>query len=438
MKLCIKGGLILNPATRLMGIGNLWISEDQIATLDMEKESYGMIPPESMEGVTVIDATGKLVVPGFIDLHVHLREPGFTEKETIQSGSEAAAKGGFTTICCMPNTRPVIDSTEVLDFISWKTAKNNGVRVLPVAAMSQGQEGEELSPLAELAEYGGPWSRLLGKGICGISEDGQSLADARLALEAMKKAKELSLPVFSHAEDPGLPGSALGEALMMARDIRLAKEAGCHLHFCHVSTGEGVELIREARSQGLPVTGETAPHYFTLTDQDGKGNPDYKMNPPLRTGKDREAIIEGLKDGTLSAIATDHAPHTREDKAGGYEKAANGIVGLETSFALGYTHLVEKGKMELMELVKRMTQGPAEILGIPAGDLSPGKVADVVVIDVERPYRVDRELFGSKGRNTPFEGWSLFGKALFTIAEGRVIWQDPESGGRIMEGEENR
>lgn len=438
MRLCIKGGLILNPVTNLMGVGDLWISRDQIATLDMERESYGMIPPGSLEGVTVIDATGKLVVPGFIDLHVHLREPGFAEKETIESGSEAAARGGFTTICCMPNTSPAIDSREVLDFISWKVAKNNGVRVLPVAAMSLGQEGKELAPLDEMTGYSGPWSRMLGKGICGISEDGKSLADARLALDAMKKAKELSLPVFSHAEDPALPGSALGEALMMIRDIRLAQEAGCRLHFCHVSTAEGVELIREARKQGLPVTGETAPHYFTLTEQDGKGNPDFKMNPPLRTEEDREGIIEGLKDGTLSAIATDHAPHAREDKAGGYEKAANGIVGLETSFPLGYTHLVEKGRLELMELVGRMTQGPAEILGIPAGDLSPGRVADVVVMDVEQPFQVDLEQFASKGRNTPFEGCTLFGKALFTIVEGRIVWQAPEGAGLIREGEENR
>lgn len=437
MKLCIKGGLILNPATGLMGTGDVWISRDQITTLEMERESYGMIPPDSLKGVTVIDATGKLVVPGFIDLHVHLREPGFSEKETIESGSQAAARGGFTTICAMPNTDPAIDSTEVLDYISWKVAKNNGVRVLPVAAMSLGQEGKELVPYEELVQYQGPWSRLLGKGICGISEDGKSLEDARLALEAMKKAKKLSLPVFSHAEDPSLPGSALGEALMMVRDIRLAKEAGCRLHFCHVSTKEGVELIREARRQGLPVTGETAPHYFTLTDQDGKGNPDYKMNPPLRRAEDREAMIEGLKDGTLSAIATDHAPHTREDKAGGYEKAVNGIVGLETSFPLGYTHLVEKGRLELMELVERMTRGPAEILGIPAGDISPGRVADVAVIDVEQPFRVDRERFVSKGRNTPFEGWPLFGKALFTIAEGKIIWQAPEGAGLIRKGEED-
>lgn len=423
MKLCIKNGLLVNPKTNLIGVGNLWIRDDRIVSLDMENECIGMIPPQIDEDTSVIDATGKLVVPGFIDLHVHLRAPGFEYKEDIESGCKAAARGGFTTICCMPNTNPVIDNKETVDYIDEKARGVNGVKVLSIGAMTKNQEGIEISAIKEMVEAKTIGQKLLGKGICAISEDGKSLIDASLMAEAMQWAKKYHLPVFSHAEDPSMPGTSLGEALITARDIMLSRETGCPIHFCHVSCKAAVDLIRGAKEEGLPITCETAPHYFMLDQEMVKGDANKKMNPPLRSKEDVEAIKLALLDGTIDVIATDHAPHTKEEKAGEFDKAANGVVGLETSFAISYTGMVETGTMPLIQLIEKMTSKPAEILGLDRGDLSPGKWADLVVIDVEKSFQVKAEDFLSKGKNSPFIGCEVFGEILYTISDGEIIWR---------------
>lgn len=423
MKLCVKNGLIINPKTKLLAVGDLWISEDRIVTIDMDKECIGMIPPDSNLEVKIIDATGKLVAPGFIDMHVHLREPGFEYKENIKSGCEAAAKGGFTTICCMPNTKPTIDSKEVVEYIDRKAKEANGVNVISVGAISKDQEGIQLANIEEMINSQTVGTNLIGKGICGISEDGKSVIDLNLMLRAMEISKEKNLPLLSHAEDPSMPGSAIGEALIMARDIMLARETGCHLHFCHVSIKKGVELIKAAKMEGLKVTGETAPHYFSLNKNMVNGDVNKKMNPPLRAEEDVEAIKQGLADGTLDVIATDHAPHSMEEKETKFELAANGIIGLETSFSVSYTKLVETGVISLSRLIELMSSKPAEILGLDRGDLSPGKVADLTIIDLEKPFIVEKDQFLSKGKNSPFIGEELYGKVIYTIVNGQVVWE---------------
>lgn len=428
MKLCIKNGLLVNPKTQLMAVGSLWIQQDKIICLEMDRECFGMLPPKSDEDTRVIDATGKLVIPGLIDLHVHLREPGMEYKEDVESGCKAAARGGFTTICCMPNTSPVIDNKKIVEYIDEKASKANGVKVLSIGAMSKGQEGVELSDIQEMVSAKTKGQKLIGKGICGISEDGKSLADVNLMIQAMKIAKQLNLPVLSHAEDAKMPGSSMGEALITARDIMLARGTDCPIHFCHVSASEAIELIRTAKKEGIAVTAETAPHYFVLDKEQVNGDPNKKMNPPLRNKEDVEAVKKGLADGTIDIIATDHAPHLKRDKEGDFEKAANGVVGLETSFAVSYTNLVETGTLSLMKLIETMSSRPAEIIGLDRGDLSPGKTADITVIDVENSFVVNSEDFLSKSENSPFIGLELFGKVLYTIGDGEIIWENEKGG----------
>ena len=338
---------------------------------------------------------GSLEVPGLIDLHVHLREPGFEYKEDIESGCRAAKNGGFAIICCMPNTNPVVDCGEVVSYIKNKAAAIKGIEVLVIGAVTKGQMGRELADIEGMVKAG----------ICAISEDGKSVMNSALMRKAMIKAKELGIPYFSHAEDENLAGLPIGEELIAARDILLAKETGCRLHLCHISTAGSIDLIRKAKADGINVTAETAPHYFTLDETSVAGNTNRKMNPPLRTRKDVEAIRQALKDGTIDVIATDHAPHARHEKEAEFDKAPNGVIGLETSFSVSYTQLVKTGILTPEELIDKMCFKPAEILG-----LKPSQLQTKVVFDVDKEYTIQGDDFCSKSVNSPFIGMKVFGR----------------------------
>lgn len=414
MNLYISNGLIVDPANNLESLGSLLIEDGVIREISLYQN--GRPGPETApppEGAVILDAGGKWIVPGLIDIHVHLREPGFEYKEDIASGCAGAAKGGFTTICCMPNTEPVIDSSYVVLMIDSRAREGNGVQVLSIGAMTKGQVGKELADYEAMVRTGTNSSLLAGRGICGVSEDGKTVVDGELMLAAMKKAKELDLTVFSHAEP---------EAEIVERDLAMAEAAGCKLHFCHVSEKRSIDLIREAKGRGVPVTAETAPHYIALSGGDVKGDTNKKMNPPLRRAVDVEAVRQALKDGTIDAIATDHAPHHEREKGVPFEEAPNGVIGLETSFPVSYTELVRTGILSPMELISKMSTKPAEILGIDRGSLWVGKTADLAIIDVERGYEIDPEDFASKSKNTPFAGKQVFGQVFCTIVGGKIVY----------------
>ena len=417
MKLLINNGLIVDPGENLEAAGDLIIEDgiiSEIILTDGKKPLYDR-KLQNDEDIVYLDAKGKWVVPGLIDLHVHLREPGFEYKEDIESGCKAAAKGGITTLCCMPNTNPAIDNAATVSYIDQKSKKVADVNVLALGAVTKGQQGAEPADLMEMADVRTRCRELTGKGICGISEDGKTVENEEVMLRTMKKAKELGITVFSHAEP---------EVQIVERDLKLAELSGCSLHFCHISKKESLELIRKAKKRGIPVTAETAPHYFTLDSSQVNADVNKKMNPPLRTKEDVEAIIEALKDGTLDAIATDHAPHHVKDKELSFEKAANGVVGLETSFPISYTMLVKTGKLTPLELILKMSTAPADILGVDRGSLKIGKAADLAIIDVDQEYEVRPEDFASKAKNSPFLGMKVFGKVKDTIVDGKVIWED--------------
>ncbi|MED0674697.1 dihydroorotase [Aneurinibacillus thermoaerophilus] len=386
-------------------------------------------------GHEVLDAAGKLIVPGFIDMHVHLREPGFEAKETIATGTASAARGGFTTVACMPNTRPVIDTPETVQLILQKAKEEGSARVLPMGAITVRELGQELTDMAALKEAG----------VIAVSDDGVGVQSSKMMKDAMKVATSLGLPVVAHCEDDslveggcvhegvfsekhglkGIPSEA--ESIHVGRDILLAEATGAHYHVCHISTAESVRLVREAKQRGVRVTAEVCPHHLLLCDEDIPGpDANYKMNPPLRSRRDRQALLQGLKDGTIDMIVTDHAPHTAEEKGRGIELAPFGIVGLETAFPLLYTKLVLTGEFTLQEIVDRMTRVPAEVFNLPWGALEEGKSADIAVIDLETEKEVNPETFASKGRNTPFTGWKLKGWPVLTMLEGRIVWQAEE------------
>lgn len=435
MKLFIKDGLVINPANNIAEKMDLLIEDELIAGFTRPGEG---IPIDAI----IVDAKGKWVVPGLIDLHVHFRDPGQTHKEDILSGCRAAAAGGYTTVCCMPNTDPVIHSRETVQYIDDRARRACGVNLLISSSITEGLRGIRLTDQKALIPLLTRCRELTGKGIATMSEDGKTVGSTSLMLGAMELAAELDLPVFSHTEEEALAGGAMNlgrrslelgisgipsetEELIVARDMLLAKHVGCRLHICHVSTKGSVDLIRLGKAMGIKLTAETAPHYFTLTDDWVKKNSGLaKMNPPLRSEEDRLAIIEGLQDGTIDAIATDHAPHLMEEKEVSIEKAAFGIVGLETAFALGYTNLVNKGLLTPSGLLERMSLAPAEILGIDRGVIAPGKVADLAVIDVENEYLISPSEFHSKGRNTPFGGMRVRGRVEITIVNGRIIYHD--------------
>ncbi len=423
MRTLIKKGRILNPATNLDVVADLLIEDDKVSKIAENIET---------EADEVIDAEGKWVTPGFIDLHVHLRDPGFEYKETIETGSRAAAAGGFTSICCMPNTNPVVDSEIMVEYINLRAARGAVVNVLPIGAITKGQKGEELAEIGKMAKAGA----------CAISEDGKSVMNAGLLKTAMNYSKMFNIPVLSHCEDKALVGGGVmnagvqsqimglkgisndSEDVIAARDILLAETTGAKLHLCHVSTRGSVQLLREAHQRGVNVTAECCPHHFTLSDEVVTSyDANTKMNPPLRSNEDVEALRNALKDNTINVIATDHAPHSIDEKNCEYDKAAFGIVGLETAFALGETVLVEGGYLTPMGLIEKMTINPAKVLGIDKGDISEGKIADIAIIDPEAVYKIDASKFESKGKNTPFDGYEVKGKVLYTIVGGKTVFE---------------
>ncbi|MDG4655860.1 dihydroorotase [Ectobacillus antri] len=378
-----------------------------------------------------IDLAGKLITPGFIDVHVHLREPGGEHKETIATGTLAAAKGGFTTICAMPNTKPVPDSTEHMESLQKKIAETAHVRVLPYAAITTRQAGNELTNFEELKRLGA----------FAFTDDGVGVQSAGMMLAAMKQAAKLSMPIVAHCEDNtlinkgcvhegsfsaanGLHGiPSVCESVHIARDVLLAEAAQCHYHVCHISTKESVRVVRDAKRAGIRVTAEVTPHHLLLCDEDIPAfDTNFKMNPPLRSISDRAALIEGLLDGTIDMIATDHAPHTAEEKSMGMQRAPFGIVGLETAFPLLYTHFVETEILTLQQLIRLLTERPAQIFGLESG-LTVGKVADLTIIDLNTEQEIDPEKFASKGKNTPFAGWKCKGWPVMTLLEGKIVWQ---------------
>ena len=433
MTLLLKGGRVVDPSRKADGTGDLLIENGKIAGSGGELHQAGKSRGKGgSPGMEILDLRGKIVVPGLIDMHTHLREPGFEYRETIASGSEAAVAGGFTSVACMPNTNPVNDNRSVTEFIRRKAAECGLANVYPIAAISLKSEG------ALLCEY----RDLKDAGAVGFSDDGKSVMNASLMRRALEYASSLDMPVIAHCEDrnlsaggmmhegfvsteiglPGIPGIA--EEVMVARDLLLAEYTGAHLHIAHVSTAGAVRLIREAKARGVRVTAETAPHYFTLTDEALRTfDTATKVYPPLRGAEDRGAVREGLRDGTIDVIASDHAPHARTDKEVEFDYAASGITGLETSLALSLG-LVEEGLLTLPELIAKMTVNAARILHIPKGTLADGADADITIIDPQREWTVDRGLFRSRGKNTPFHNWTLKGKAILTIVGGEIRCRD--------------
>ncbi|MDD9304609.1 MAG: dihydroorotase [Desulfobacter sp.] len=421
MQILIKGARVVDP-------GNLDESKDilikdgffeQILTPDSHA-----IEPDTQ----VIDAKGLIAVPGLIDVHVHLREPGQEYKETVASGLCAAAAGGFTAVCSMPNTQPVNDNGQVTTFIISQGKRAKSAKVYPAGAISQGSCGTNLAQIFDMKQAG----------IRAVTDDGLPVKNAQLMRRALEYCKSMDLPVLVHAEDKdlvnggamneGLPATILGikgipnaaESIMVCRDIALAELTGSRVHFCHMSTQESIEAIRQAKKRGVNVTCETAPHYFTLTDQDiPPYDTHYKMNPPLRSEKDRQAIIEGLKDGTIDMIATDHAPHNADEKDVEFDRAAFGIIGLETALPLSLK-LVLDGHLSLNTLVKKMAKAPAQLMGL-SNDITPGNAADLTLIDLDSDLIINPDTFISKSRNTPFAGLKVRGQAVMTLVDGRIV-----------------
>ena len=425
MRLLLKAGRVIDPSEKLDMVGNILIEDGKITGYPSDTKAI-----EKNKKVKIIDASGKVVSPGFVDLHVHMREPGFEHKETIRTVCEAGAAGGFTSLVCMPNTDPVNDNATVTEYILLKARKEGVVNVFPIGAITKGEAGESLAHIGEMYEAG----------CVGISDDGFPVMNSRVMRHAMEYVMAFDIPVISHAEDLNLSAGGVmneghisnklglrgipnaSEEIMVARDITLAGLTGARLHIAHISAAGSVQLIRDAKARGIKVTAEATPHHFILTDE---AILDYdtnaKVNPPIRTKKDVDAIRGGLRDGTIDVIATDHAPHTEDEKKVEFDLAPFGISGLETALPLSL-QLVKEDVLSLPEMIKKLTINPAQIVKIGRGTLKVGSTADVVIFDPENVFFVDRMKFRSKGKNSPFHGWRLSGQVEYTIVGGRIVY----------------
>ncbi len=425
MSILIKGGRIIDPSRNFDKVGNILIEKGTVKSYPEDIKKI-----EKASDVKVIEAGGKIVAPGLVDLHVHLREPGYEHKETIRTGCESAAAGGFTSIVCMPNTNPINDNASVTEYIMLKARTEGVVNVFPLGAITKGENGETLAQIGEMYEAG----------CVGVSDDGMPVMNSKVMRHAMEYVKAFGIPVISHCEDLNLSGNGVmnegdmstllglsgipsaSEDVMVSRDITLAELTGTHLHICHVSTVGSVRLIRAAKERGVRVTAEAAPHHFTLTDKAvAEYDTNAKMKPPLRSETDREAVREGLRDGTIDIIATDHAPHSEDEKMVEFDQAPFGIVGLETALPLSLK-LVEDGVLTINDMIAKLTHLPSAIINVRKGTLNPGDQADIVIFDPGQKVKIDRESFRSKSRNTPFNGWDLTGVVLYTIVNGNIVY----------------
>lgn len=430
MKTLIKNAFIIDPINQLNGQYDLLLEGEQISEVAVKIED---------QGYQLIELAGRILLPGLIDMHTHLREPGYEEKETIKSGGEAAAAGGFTTIACMPNTKPVADNPATVEYIKSK-ARDCVVKVLPIGSITKNLLGKELAEIGFLAEAG----------VKALSDDGYSVMNSEIMRRAMEYANSFGLPIISHCEDLNLNGNGVmnegyystilglkpippaAEEIMIARDILLAELTGARLHIAHLSTKRGLEMVCDARERGLQVTTEVTPHHLLLTDKAVKSyNPDTKVNPPLRCEQDVEALRTALQDGLIEAIASDHAPHTFEDKLGEYDYAAFGISGLETTLALIHNEFIQADLLDWNDLVRLMLINPANILGLTVEGIKAGAVADLTIFDQEKTWTVSKDKLKSKGKNTPFAGWELQGKVVMTIVNGKVVYTDLDDQGKI-------
>ena len=424
MKLLIQNGRVLDPVSKTVTLTDLLAENGRVALLERGLET---------EADRIIDASGLVVSPGLVDMHVHLRDPGYTYKEDIRTGTAAAARGGVTSLACMANTDPVLDCPEQLHYVRERAKEGSGVHVYPIAAVSVGLRGEEPTDAEALKKAGA----------VALSDDGCNVDNANLMRDAMIRAKRQELPVLCHCEDTSMvegravnEGSvsrqlwlegrpAIAEELVVMRDAMLAEETGAHVHICHVSTARSVDIIRKMKKKGIHLTCETCPQYFWLTEDEilTQGSM-ARVNPPLRTSQDVKGILAGLKVGIIDVIATDHAPHSAEEKARPLTKAPSGMVGLETSLALTLTGLYHTGKMELPDIIRRMSTNPADILHLPKGRMSLGVAADLTIFDPDQEWTIDPEQFASKGRNTPFAGTQVKGRVKYTIVDGQIVYQD--------------
>jgi len=425
MRLLIKSGRTIDPSRSIDKVENILIEEGKIRSYPRETKKL-----DKDRNIKIIDAAGKIVSPGFIDMHVHLREPGYEYKETIKTGCEAGAAGGFTSLVCMPNTNPINDHASVTEYILLKARTEGIVNVFPIGAITKGQRGESLAQIGEMCEAG----------CVGISDDGMPVMNSKVMRHAMEYVRPFNIPVISHAEDKNLSGNGVmnegfisnklglsgipnaSEEVMVARDITLAGLTGAHLHIAHVSTAGSVRLIGEAKARGIKVTAEATPHHVMLTDEAIlEYDTNAKMNPPIRTAEDVKSIRDGLKDGTIDVIATDHAPHSEDEKKVEFDLAPFGISGLETALPIALK-LVSEGVLTMSQLIEKLTLNPARIVNIDRGTLVIGAKADIVIFDPERAVTVDRMKFRSKGKNSPFHGWELKGNLEYTIVDGEIVY----------------